>query len=59
MKEIIRIEEEQLAKVKLHMAKHYKNTMWDGESFSVSESGRVHMNSNPFIWVDTHIKAIY
>ena len=59
MEEIERIAKEQMAKVKAHMKKHYRGTMWDGESFSVTESGRVHMDSNAFIWVDTHIKAIY
>lgn len=59
MEEITRIEEEQLSKVKTYMRDNYAGTMWDGESFSVSESGRVYMDSNPFIWVDTNIKADY
>jgi len=59
MEEIIRIEAEQREKVDAHMKANYKGTMWDGESYSISEYGRVYMDSNPFIWTDTHINAIY
>ena len=54
-----KISREQKLKVDAHMKKHYNGTIWDGESYSINERGRVYMNSNPFIWTDTYIKANY